>query len=725
MHEARPLYENGPKAARIASFGQLMSLLLLIPGGSGMRFCLRLLLLAVLLTLCLPHLLWEKPLPSSDVNIRVDEAKSSHILYRKNLVAAHVNVVSGKQSRLLVAFPAGNSGVAVWLESPKGENNFDWARPPETSRGLGSVQAVTFEVRASQDELVINQAVLGGLRFIREWDIDKTKPVEIQETAELTSPNVLKLNRPSLDGKTYFRMLITVKNGLVNRSPEGRLSFTSAQAGQPLHLSITAISSEKPLTPIPADRMLTKAAINATPDREIQMLSFLLYKEKFLAGSWTYLTYFGRDTLLTLRFLMNSLTPEATESMLGAVVNRLREDGDVAHEEEIGDYASWKSHVKGEGFVSTPRYDYKMIDDDFLFPIILSRYVEGADHGRLKSFLAHKTDSGRTYREAILANLELVEKKTESFSRRPIWRNLIALPNGQNDGNWRDSQMGAGFGRYFYDVNVALVPAALRAAGKLRAAAEFGVVDESKTLELMHNAATWELQAPRFFRVEVPSATAAARADQYMKHQNLRVPATPTHPVAFNGVSLDEKGRVIPVMHSDEGFLLLFNEPSEEILLEVAEKLMTPFPFGLQSDIGMIVANPAFSPEKMQKFFTPRHYHGTVVWSWQQAMMAAALRRQIERKDLTHFTRDKLEVAEIRLWEMISRTQRYRTSELWTWRTERGGMAYAAFGHNEGDHAESNPNQGWSHAYIGVRPPASFTAPELLSAQESSPVDAN
>ncbi len=689
-----------------------------------MRFCLRLLLLAVLLTLCLPHLLWEKPLPSSDVNIRIDEAKSSHILYRKNLVAAHVNVVSGKQSRLLVAFPAGNSGVAVWLDSPKGENNFDWVRTPETSRGLGSVQAVTFEVRASRDELVINQAVLGGLRFIREWDVDKTKPVEIQETAEITSPDTLKLNRPSLDGRTYFRMLMTVKNGIVTRTSAGQLSFTTVQPGVPLHFSVTAISTEKPLTPIPADMMLTKAAINATPDREIQMLSFLLYKEKFLAGSWTYLTYFGRDTLLTLRFLMTSLKPDAIESMLGAVVNRLREDGDVAHEEEVGDYASWKSHVKGEGFASGARYDYKMIDDDFLFPIILWRYVETADSGRIKAFLAHKTDSGRTYREAILANLDLVERKTEAFSRRPIWRNLIALPNGQYDGNWRDSQMGAGFGRYFYDVNVALVPAALRASGFLRTNTNFGV-DDARSQELLRSAATWELQAPRFFRVEVPAAAGVAQAEQYMRDQNLRLPAAPSHPVAFNGVSLDEKGRVIPVMHSDEGFLLLFNEPREEILLEVAEKLMTPFPYGLQTDIGMLVANPAFTKRKMQNFFTPKHYHGTVVWSWQQAMMATALRKQIERRDLSNFTRDKLELAETRMWEMIARTQRYRTSELWTWRGERGTMAYTAFGHNEGDHAESNPNQGWSHAYIGVRPPARFNAPDLLSAQEKGPVDAN
>ena len=58
------------------------------------------------------------------------------------------------------------------------------------------------------------------------------------------------------------------------------------------------------------------------------------------------LTYFGRDTLLTLRLLLstNALRPRAIEAILAGVLERVNStDGRVAHEETIGDYASFVS----------------------------------------------------------------------------------------------------------------------------------------------------------------------------------------------------------------------------------------------------------------------------------------------------------------------------------------------------------------------------------------------
>lgn len=47
---------------------------------------------------------------------------------------------------------------------------------------------------------------------------------------------------------------------------------------------------------------------------EIEMLGVqvaaLTYVSKFTAGSWRFLTYFGRDTLISLRLFMVSFTPE-------------------------------------------------------------------------------------------------------------------------------------------------------------------------------------------------------------------------------------------------------------------------------------------------------------------------------------------------------------------------------------------------------------------------------
>ena len=185
----------------------------------------------------------------------------------------------------------------------------------------------------------------------------------------------------------------------------------------------------------------------------------------------------------------------------------------------------------------------------------------------------------------------------------------------------------------------------------------------------------------------------------------LEIPDAPGRDVIFDGIALDEHGRVIPVMNSDVGFTMMFGDPSEDTLAHIADTLLAPFPFGLGTDVGLVVANPAFAGDKLRGDFTAQHYHGTVVWSWQQAMMAASLRRQIERGDISDVTRGKLAAAEVRTWDLISRTETYRSAELWTWRTDRGRMTYVPFGQNAGDHSESNPNQGWSHAFIGVRPP--------------------
>lgn len=47
--------------------------------------------------------------------------------------------------------------------------------------------------------------------------------------------------------------------------------------------------------------------------------------------------YFGRDSLIALRLLMPTLTFEAIESALGAVIERTNATGALCHEETIGE----------------------------------------------------------------------------------------------------------------------------------------------------------------------------------------------------------------------------------------------------------------------------------------------------------------------------------------------------------------------------------------------------
>jgi hypothetical protein len=172
-------------------------------------------------------------------------------------------------------------------------------------------------------------------------------------------------------------------------------------------------------------------------------------------------------------------------------------------------------------------------------------------------------------------------------------------------------------------------------------------------------------------------------------------------PMSFPALALDGDGAPIPVMHSDDGFALLFGEPSARALELAAERIVRPFPAGLRTPVGVVVANPALAPSAdVHATFTTAHYHGTVVWSWQQAMLAAGLRRQLARTDLPAATRASLVRADEALWDVIRASAAMSTSELWSFRVEDGRIELAPFGQERGHHDESNAVQLWSTALL-------------------------
>jgi hypothetical protein len=176
-------------------------------------------------------------------------------------------------------------------------------------------------------------------------------------------------------------------------------------------------------------------------------------------------------------------------------------------------------------------------------------------------------------------------------------------------------------------------------------------------------------------------------------------------PVAFHTLSLDASGKKVEVLNSDEGFALLFDKPSPARLSDLLTSVMRPFPAGLMTGAGMLIANPAYAPAAIQAKFPSTAYHGTVIWSWQQALMAAGLARQLERKDLPLATRSQLIQAQRILWAGIDATRGFSNSELWTWRYENGTYKPVAYGAQNGDADESNAAQLWSTVYLAVKHP--------------------
>ena len=650
--------------------------------------------------------------PQAPLQFRITEGRVLNAFYQQGPVAAHLLLTSGTQPRLLVAFPAGNSGAGLWFENV--QSPVQWTlgevnalnRTDAKGRALHGIIA-----EASLDaSLVVRDAVLSSVRVLRDYQINRTYPAEVKASPAVEATTV-EWSRSRLDGAAGYELSIRVENGEVRGGQGALLTLSPARPGEPLRLRITALTGETPLTPLNG-RLLNASATKDQRSRDV--LAFLSYQEKFLAGSWRFDTYFGRDTLMSLRLLMPALEPEAVEGGLAAVLQRLDANGEVAHEEDIGEFAVLRHRQQGASS-DAPIYDYKMIDDDFMLAPVAAAYVfdHQHGHGRTSAFLDRRLPNGESVGAALARNFAWVVQSARAFAQQPQPANLISLKTGFNVGQWRDSEDGLGGGRYPYDVNAVFVPAAMAAIEKFVLS---GVLRPYLNMEQRRAfanaggaAVIWAREAPKLFRVQLTDADARRQIAAYAVELGVSpaqaLSALPGGYIAVNALALDAQFKPIPVLNSDGGFALLLQDPPRPELEELVASMLRPFPAGLLTDAGLLVANPVFSDATRQRQLSRTAYHGTVTWSWQQALLAAGLERQATRRDLPPETRDRLREARERLWSVIDNTRELRASELWSWRYVDGRYHAAPFGQNSGDADESNAAQLWSTVYLAIPAP--------------------
>ncbi len=356
-----------------------------------------------------------------------------------------------------------------------------------------------------------------------------------------------------------------------------------------------------------------------------------------------------------------------------------------------------------------------MVDDDFMLAPLAARWLLDDERGRARAatFLDAKNADGVAHGAALVRNLAWVVERADEFADAPRAVNLVGIKAGRTTGNWRDSEAGLGAGRYAYDVNAALVPAALDSAARLldsRLLDAYLDANQRSTLERAENRArVWSKNAPALFAVDVSAAEARADIAAYAGLVGLDGAkaqlALGDTPLKFHALSLDERGQPIPILNSDEGFRLLFTDPAPEELERCLVAILRPFPAGLVTDVGIVVANPALAGADLQRNFDRNAYHGTVVWSWQQALLAAGIERQLRRKDLPENSRALLLRARATTWAAIDRSKELRTSELWSWSYANGQYRIEPFGRSGADADESNAAQLWSTVYLGLTPP--------------------
>ena len=501
--------------------------------------------------------------------------------------------------------------------------------------------------------------------------------------------------------------------------------------GKALRFEVSALTGEPPLTRL-TEKQLLKPETGGDP-RLRRVLTFLSFREKLLAGSWRFLTYFGRDTLMFLQLMMPVLTAEGVEAGLRSVFSRMNGTGEIAHEEEIGEFAVLRrfSYTKSAGrsgatepanFLpdsdpSTPVYDYRMVDDDFLLLPVAAEYLQNTEEGkeRAKVFLSEMTNNGKAFGGLLCENIRLVQRKTARYSDCPSIENLVAILPGELTGNWRDSPEGLGYGKFPFDVNGALIPAALDSSIRLirsgllnfYCAGNSDGFDAEEMLEkLKRQRSAWN-SAVKLFELIIPAGDAGKRAARYAEYLGLpykEAIESIDEDIVFSALSIDGERNPVPVMNSTCGVSAVLYDPPEKTVLSVIKTILRPFPAGLKTPVGFVVANPAFSDdEKLYRMFGRDAYHGCVIWSWQQALLAAGIAKQLRRTDLSTEAGEAIRAAEREVWEIIERTRNAAASELWTWTIQDGEYRIVPFGQGHGHADESNAAQLWSTVYLAVR----------------------
>lgn len=666
----------------------------------------------------------------------VHEGNLRNYFYRQGPVAVHLLTRSGTEPRVIAAFPAGNTGIGLWFEPVAEAVELRVGDDADLAAGGGlegllrkdsQLRGVRAVIESDATSLRLERAILANIRTLRDY-IFATEPEPVMAHQVTAAGGVVMLQRTTIGDEYHIALYLRPLDGtIVKTGSTGSLEIEGGSAG--IKVEVFALADDDALTPIEKANLVNGQA--ADSPRDLDTLAFLSTGEKLMAGSWRFLTYFGRDTLISVRMLMPVLQPQAIEGALSSVIENINLDpalqdtnfnytvevGDVAHEEDIGDYAAWKNSKKATppADLRTPIFDYKMIDDDFMLAPVLAEFAK-LHPDRVEAYLDRtRAIDGVSYRDTLAKNLDLVLARATPYAGSGAAGDLVALKAGVNVGEWRDSPEGLGNGTIAFNVNVALVPAALEAAQTL-----YGLLgDAAKATEAGTLLQGWS-NVESHFAVQVQAAEAKTRVEAYAQKIGVSAAVSAELPaggqVAYHAISLQKTAggtAPVPVMHSDHGFTMLFTNPSAAYLQAAADEVSRTFPAGLFSEVGVMVANPALSGDAaVEDLFTKGHYHGTVVWSWQQAMLAAGIQRQLDRgAELDVNTLAALQRAQCKLWEVIEKANAVRTGELWTWVPDADGLPeYRPFGYDRTDQDESNAAQLWSTVYLAVQPPADLAS---------------
>lgn len=635
-----------------------------------------------------------------DIYIRAKTKISDDHMVRRGRIAAHMHVNPGTKPYFFMAFPEGNSGVGIWMKSPSGPVRLTLEHNLRAVSGKNGMHGgeVSFKTNVARLELI--DFALGSMRFIRDRELDIAIPEQVKTTDIKIEDGTLILRRKSINELVdYAVQIIPLGDTRIEMTANGPVLVSSTT----VRFKSLGLLNEPPLTPIHAKDVFKPEVLARISPEKLQAFSFLLYKEKLMAGAPRYFTKFGRDSIYTLRVLMDSMKPEAIESLLSATMSSMNPvTGRVSHEQHEGDFASYVRLKEGKPTRGNKEAieDYKMVDDDFAFVFVLGQYMRSYPE-RVGSFLNGKDLRGNIRGQLAEKLFDYVMNSTSAFSRNQTYKNLIRIEHGDPTGQWRDSHNGLGRGVYPFDVNAAFVPSALRTLAQIYGDRSNPLFNPALAMQARTSFTIWNTKVVPMFEVRVTPEEAKVAGDSYLRSLKIDpalVAKAPTEDIVFSAVSLSTKGEPVRIMHSDDSLMMTFGTPSETHLKTVSQRVDTEFPYGLTTPVGILVANPVFASPALKKLFGTDKYHGTVSWAMQEDLLFYGLSRQIARTDISAETKAAL------------RKSRNRVQNVIAAKAEDGGIEVSAIVFQNGKWARTpfvgdakpNPDQLWSHLLMTI-----------------------
>jgi hypothetical protein len=693
---------------------------------------------------------------SGETTLHISDPPYENYFYSDHNVAAHVVVTSPLPEsdlsivgpRLIVAWPAGNSGACIFFHPENGINGTLGIKVINSTFGspLGPVH-ITHDGYPStgvkgvieiNSTAVVTLSILGSVRAIRDFTEGSSLLHEkIQEGVkfERSGSNGVSISRLWLDNTTTTTLIFTPT---ASHRVKMKNRMVTLEAGQYL---FTAYINYPQLKQLSLQDVIKDGTLIGQHKHETKALSFLSYSDKLLAGAWRFLTYFGRDDMISALLLQPILSQNAIEAVIGSVLERInRTDGSACHEETIGDFATFMNIQDGKKSTDY-RCDYSMVDTDYFVPILMHSHFVGHGAGleRLRALLStpagqvDPTNKGLTWGDLFIILAQKIMNETAPFASPggQTRNNLIHLKPGVETGNWRDSTYGIGGGRIPFDVNVALAPAALHCIASLASEYSTSAVgnyaqDWAERAE--QYARVWEDKTLAFFKVVLPAETVRERLKNFAKSSSYY--NGPSHAelidsdVAYHAMALEGNDDLdqVPVMNTDASVRMFFFNGTNQARLtdylnNTALSILRPFPAGLMTPVGLVVANPAISGNDIVvQNFSNSAYHGSVVWSWQLAAMASGVEKQLDRcdsGDKPDFCVDGVVYNNLReaynvLWDVIEKNEDHMLDEVWSWVYENDQFKHVSLGSlppplGVGGVAESDIIQLWSLTFLAVK----------------------